>query len=155
MADADAGGDFPTEVVNVKVKYIRDTTWDDGRPTHANLRAWMEDEPDRNAYIGRRGVVFVPTDSESGGGGKVRWPPRDSVWANPFKVKGAMTRGKAVEAYRAYIVDRLNDDDDDEITPAALEALRGKRLGCWCAPEACHGDVLRDLLEGDEADKEP
>jgi hypothetical protein len=25
---------------------------------------------------------------------------------------------------------------------AALRELRGKDLVCWCAPDACHGDVL-------------
>ena len=25
---------------------------------------------------------------------------------------------------------------------AALPELRGKDLLCWCAPEACHGDLL-------------
>jgi hypothetical protein len=29
---------------------------------------------------------------------------------------------------------------------ASLEELRGKRLGCWCAPGPCHGDVLVRLL---------
>jgi len=27
----------------------------------------------------------------------------------------------------------------------ALPELRGKDLGCWCAPENCHGDVLLAL----------
>lgn len=25
--------------------------------------------------------------------------------------------------------------------------LRGKVLGCWCAPKMCHGDVLAELAE--------
>ena len=29
---------------------------------------------------------------------------------------------------------------------AALPELVGKRLGCYCKPEACHGDVLVKLL---------
>lgn len=35
---------------------------------------------------------------------------------------------------------------------AGLLALEGKRLGCWCKPNPCHGDeivrVLGDLLDG-------
>jgi len=27
-----------------------------------------------------------------------------------------------------------------------LEPLRGKRLGCWCKPLPCHGDVIVELL---------
>jgi hypothetical protein len=28
-----------------------------------------------------------------------------------------------------------------------LEPLRGHRLACWCAPLACHGDVIVEWLE--------
>jgi len=28
-----------------------------------------------------------------------------------------------------------------------LEKLRGKILGCWCKPKACHGDVIIELLD--------
>ena len=28
----------------------------------------------------------------------------------------------------------------------SLSELRGKRLGCWCKPERCHGNVLIELL---------
>jgi hypothetical protein len=30
---------------------------------------------------------------------------------------------------------------------AQLSELRGKTLGCYCKPEACHGDVLADLAD--------
>jgi hypothetical protein len=26
-----------------------------------------------------------------------------------------------------------------------LPELKGKVLGCWCAPKACHGDILSEL----------
>jgi hypothetical protein len=33
---------------------------------------------------------------------------------------------------------------------ALLPTLKGKTLGCWCKPEACHGDVLVEFIEGIE-----
>lgn len=33
---------------------------------------------------------------------------------------------------------------EDDI--ARLRALVGLRLGCWCAPQRCHGDVLIKLI---------
>jgi hypothetical protein len=30
---------------------------------------------------------------------------------------------------------------------AALGEIRGKVLGCWCKPAACHGDVLARLAD--------
>jgi hypothetical protein len=30
---------------------------------------------------------------------------------------------------------------------ASLHELKDKRLGCWCKPKICHGDILVDLVE--------
>jgi hypothetical protein len=112
------------EVVNCKVRFIR--------PQYANLKAWMADP--QNVYIARRGVVFI--DGQ-------RYPPQDSEWANPFKVKD-IGREAAIHQYRTYILEKLDAGLLD------LDSLRGKRLGCWCKEPGhqvpCHGDVLLELL---------
>ena len=116
-----------TTVVNVKVAHIR--------PRHQDLQAWCADPG--NAYIGRGGIVFID--------GK-RFPPAASPFANPFKCCGtgaALSREDSLRMYRGHITKRLAQEPE---LRAALEALRGKNLGCWCAPLSCHGDVLRDLL---------
>jgi len=59
-----------------------------------------------------------------------------SKWHNPFKHD---TREKLIEDYRKYIVSRPDLMD-------SLSELKGKRLGCWCKPKACHGDVLVELM---------
>ena len=61
-----------------------------------------------------------------------------SKWGNPFKVGNNCTRQEAVDKYRNWI----------KTKPELLESiseLRGKVLGCWCKPKACHGDVLAEL----------
>jgi len=70
---------------------------------------------------------------------------RTTIWGNPyshkegtlakFKVK---TREESIEKYREYIL------DNPELL-AKLSELQGKVLGCWCKPQACHGDVLEEL----------
>lgn len=115
-----------TEVVNVRVAHIR--------PEYKNLKEWCEDI-EKNVYIGRGGIVFVDGS---------RYPPQASVWANPFKLApGASVeaRQECVERYKAYIVRKLGDCVDAE-----LRKLVGKRLGCWCAPEQCHGHVILELM---------
>ena len=107
------------EVVNVKVRYIR--------PRYHNLKEWCED-PD-NVYIGRQGVVFVDG---------VRYPPRASPFANPYKVGRDGTREEVILKYKEYIIKKDVD----------FSILKGKRLGCWCKPEGCHGDVLLELING-------
>ena len=114
-------------VCNVKVLHIR--------PKHQDLKQWCED-PD-NVYIGRRGIVFID---------KVRYPAKDSIYANPYKVSKNLTREDSIRMYRDYIIKKISSGEID------IEPLRGKNLGCWCKPEACHGDVLLELLESDEKD---
>ena len=61
-----------------------------------------------------------------------------SKWHNPFKIGRDGDRDQVLARYRDYLLSRPD-------LVAALPELRGKTLACWCAPEACHGDVLLDL----------
>jgi hypothetical protein len=65
---------------------------------------------------------------------------RSSKWANPFKIGRDGTREEVIEKYRRRVLE----------TPslmADLGELRGRVLGCWCKPAACHGDVLAELAD--------
>ena len=65
---------------------------------------------------------------------------RRSKWGNPFRITSAVSRAESIELYEQYIRrDRPN-------LIAALPELVGKRLGCWCKPLACHGDILIQLM---------
>lgn len=75
---------------------------------------------------------------------------RPSKWGNPFthldnstqaEFKVA-TREEAVNAYRDWI---LNGEGQHLLLD--LHELKGKTLGCWCAPKACHGDILAELVQ--------
>jgi hypothetical protein len=63
-----------------------------------------------------------------------------SKWANPFTIGKHGTRAEVIEKYRAYLLGRPD-------LRADLGSLRNLRLGCWCKPEACHGDVLAELAD--------
>lgn len=63
-----------------------------------------------------------------------------SKWGNPFHIGRHGSRDEVIEQYRAYLI-------SNPALIAALPELRGKVLGCWCAPLACHGDVLADLAD--------
>ena len=70
---------------------------------------------------------------------------RPSKWGNPyshqegtlaeFKVE---TREEAVQKFKEYL---LNNKELME----SLPELKGKILGCWCAPKSCHGDILLEM----------
>ena len=77
-------------------------------------------------YIGRR---------NRGG-----WP--QSRWANPFRIGSDDERARMVEQYDAW----LHAPEQADLL-AVVPTLKGKALGCWCAPKPCHGDVLRALAD--------
>lgn len=64
---------------------------------------------------------------------------RTTKWGNKFKIK-EHGRQKAIALYRNWIL-----DNRDLLN--CLPELKGKRLGCHCKPDLCHGDVLVDLVK--------
>jgi hypothetical protein len=85
---------------------------------HQNLVAWAKD----------RGL-FTRID-------------RASEWGNPFEVGKDGNREAVVENYDLYYLPHK---------PSLLKklpSLKGKALGCWCAPQRCHGNALRERSYG-------
>lgn len=71
---------------------------------------------------------------------------RPSKWGNPFPMNGEDTRQWAIDAYRGML--RHESTNPDSVyygMRAVVDELRGKDLVCWCAPEACHADVLLEI----------
>jgi len=71
---------------------------------------------------------------------------RGSRWGNDWShVEGtqalfmAASREQAIQLYRERLWLQIVAG---EVTLSDLAALNGKRLGCYCKPLACHGDVL-------------
>lgn len=71
---------------------------------------------------------------------------RGSRWGNPYSHKEGTkalykvkTRDEAVAAYKKYLWGLIQSG---VVTKEDLIALDGKRLACYCSPQACHGDVL-------------
>ena len=63
---------------------------------------------------------------------------RPSKWGNPFTMGRDGTREEVIEKYRKYLRNK------PELL-SEIHTLKGKTLGCWCSPQACHGDVLAQL----------
>jgi hypothetical protein len=60
-------------------------------------------------------------------------------WGNPFRIGPDGDRQEVIARYAAWLSQEV---DSERITLADLAALDGEVLGCWCAPEPCHGEVL-------------
>lgn len=87
----------------------------------------LKEEP-YDLYIGR-------ADSEKG--------LKGSIWGNPFMIGRDGSRDEVIAKYRAWILEQPELMD-------RLPELKGKILGCWCKPKPCHGDILLELIEGQE-----
>lgn len=119
----------------------------DGSPAPGDLDGWTDDERARFAAL-NSGVAVV-VNMRAGAHLRLwRWAERAglavridrrSPWANPFVVGRDGDRAAVIDRYRR----RLHD------TPELLDVvaeLEGRVLGCWCAPQPCHGDVLAGVL---------
>lgn len=74
---------------------------------------------------------------------------RPSKWGNPFTHKSGTlaefevaTREEAIARYEEWLMAQ------PELVEAVKAELKGKVLGCWCSPLACHGDVLAKVANG-------
>ena len=100
-------------VICVRRKELKKKGFDD-------FKHWNQNS--NHIYIGRNMSFYVP--------GTVK-----SKWANPFSVK-KYGRDGCLKEYERYIRDPNNNLLKD------IHEFQGMVLGCWCNPEACHGDVL-------------
>lgn len=97
-------------------------TVDSSIPIVLNIKGTKND-PQFTLYIGR--AMYM--------GG---WRLKKSKWANPYPTK--KYGDQACVMYKEYV------EKNPELM-ASLPELANQKLGCWCQPGKCHGDVLHDL----------
>lgn len=79
-------------------------------------------DPSYDVYIGRAGKG------------------KDGYWGNPHS---GPDKEANIKLFRTYFYDRIKTDEEFR---NKLLQLRGKKLGCFCAPKPCHGDVIVEYL---------
>lgn len=92
-----------------------------------------------DVYIGRKGQGY------------------DGYFGNPIRTWETcpmcgdihFEKGSTIECFRTYFNERLKKDS---IYRQRVESLHDKRLGCFCAPEACHGDVYVEWLNANRTE---
>jgi hypothetical protein len=63
-------------------------------------------------------------------------PP--SIWGNPFVIGKDGSRAEVIDKYETWLMSQPQ-------LLSKLHELHDKNLVCWCAPQACHADVLLRL----------
>ncbi len=76
---------------------------------------------------------------------------RGSRFGNPFPLHDESMRDGVIQQFSDWIIHQ------PELLRLVRQLLSGKTLGCFCAPKACHGDVLAAIADGhwDHAIPEP
>ena len=78
---------------------------------------------------------------------------RGSKWGNPFThIKDRSTKAEfivetredSISNYETWLRGKIWNGS---ITRDSLLSLDNKRLGCFCAPKSCHGDIISKLVE--------
>lgn len=67
---------------------------------------------------------------------------RPSKFGNPFEIGKDGTREEVIAKFRTWIISNAT------LLQAAKTELQGKNLVCFCAPKACHGDILLEIANG-------
>jgi hypothetical protein len=68
---------------------------------------------------------------------------QDGYFGNPFPLDREAQRSLVLARYKGYFQARIASDPEFK---RRVEELKGKRLGCFCAPKRCHGDTLAEYL---------
>ena len=75
---------------------------------------------------------------------------RPTKWGNPFVIDLDGTREEVIDKYRNWLATKALTDFAVYGNVTIKTELRGKDLVCWCAPEACHADVLLEIANAND-----
>ena len=73
---------------------------------------------------------------------------RGSKWGNPFRMCIDGTREEVIIKYYQWLKGQISSPNGKSPPKLedAVQELKGKVLGCFCKPLACHGDILVEVL---------
>ena len=92
---------------------------------------WREREADKVTT-----VVNLRTDSYD------VYIGRGSIFGNPYEIGIDGSRAQVIERYKKWFHFCLRD----AIFKKEVQLLIGKKLGCFCLPQDCHGRIIAEYL---------
>jgi len=143
---------------NTEAELIKETNWDVKDITHAIIFDDGEEFPNeievlKNSNIPLRiikiaitrviNIKYEPQYKNKKSTTSYEYIGRGSCWGNPYSM---YENGDG----REEVIRKYKYDFDHELIPnsgkSEIYKLAGKRLGCFCKPQHCHGDVLANFL---------
>ena len=89
----------------------------------------LDYEKDIDSWLANKDNIYV---------GRSNRFAQSTKWGNPFKISQFNSRKQVIEYYREYVL------SNNQLVESTSE-LKGKILGCHCAPEQCHAETLHNL----------
>jgi hypothetical protein len=96
-------------------------------------------------------VVEINVRNKSIYSGKGEYIGRPSTLGNPFRVSKTQPRSLAINRYGLWLKDCIDHNNPTVIN--SLQNLFEKLIDqgkldliCWCAPERCHAEVIKQVL---------
>jgi hypothetical protein len=68
---------------------------------------------------------------------------RGSEWGNPFIIGEDGGRNEVIQKFSEYFL------SSPVLVARAKKELAGKVLGCYCKPQACHGDIIAEVIDNE------
>lgn len=132
--------------------------WTVGDVTHAIVFDDGEEFPEETVQLRSSGkplrvikiaitrVINIKTETEyqvEKSNSSYEYIGRGSYWGNPYSMyEDGDDRDEVIRKYKYdFDFEKFPNKEKSEVYK-----LAGKRLGCFCKPQACHGDVLADFL---------
>ena len=99
------------------------------------VRNWknVDDRKSIQAYVGRRNPQ-VPREILGS----------DGHYGNPWTIGRDGNREQVIAKYRSFIYSS-SDLEAIKLRKDIRKNLKGKVLGCWCSPQACHADIIAQI----------
>ena len=70
---------------------------------------------------------------------------RTTDFGNPFKIGEHGNRQDVIEKYEFWIF----QPEQLALRERMIRELKGQDLLCWCAPDACHADIILSIANAD------
>ena len=71
---------------------------------------------------------------------------RPSVLGNPFKIGIDGDRKEVIDKYRGWLWEEIKKKGDVYVELVRLSKIDKLILGCWCSPDPCHAEVVRNAI---------
>ena len=69
---------------------------------------------------------------------------KSGYFGNPFPLKKGAERGSTLLQYKMWFDNKIKTDP---LFKEEIIKLKGKTLGCFCKPNPCHGDIIKEYLD--------